>query len=331
MQTIAILGAAGRVGEAAALAFLKAGWRVRGIARGAKLQTLAAGVEPVEADAFDRQALIAACKGADVILHALNPANYAIWSTTVIPLAENVLAAAQASGATVMIPGNVYNFGTGIKPDMKENGPFDPDTEKGRLRVDMEDMFEAAAHDNGVRTVVIRAGDFFGGKRAESWLDLMILKDLKKDRFTWPGPWDTVHAFAYLPDLAETFVRVAAKRDELPPFERLHFRGFAVTGDEFHRSAERAAGRKLKRAGVPWTLLRLLGIVNPVLREVVKMSYLWRVPHSLDNSRLEALVGPEPHRPLAAALGEAIADLGLDAGHGRAARADDALTGAQGG
>ena len=248
-----------------------------------------------------------------------------IWGTTVMPLAENVLAAAQASGATVMIPGNVYNFGTGIKRDMKENGPFDPDTEKGRLRVDMEGMFEAAAHESGVRTVVIRAGDFFGGKRPESWLDLMILKDLKKDRFTWPGPWDTLHAFAYLPDLAQAFAQVAEVREELAVFERLHFRGFAVTGDEFHRAAEQAAGRQLRRAGVPWTLLRLLGIVNPVLREVVKMSYLWRVPHSLDNSRLVELVGPEPHRPLAAALCEAIADLGLDGKRGDTASAGDGL------
>ncbi|WP_421856506.1 NmrA family NAD(P)-binding protein [Oricola sp.] len=313
MQTIAILGAAGRFGEAAALAFLKAGWRVRGIARGPKLKTLAAGVEPVEADAYDRQSLIAACKGADVILHALNPA-YDQWDTTVLPLAENVLAAAQATGATVMIPGNVYNFGSAIAPGMKEDDPANPDTQKGRLRVEMEALFANAAEPSGVRTIVIRAGDFFGGKRPESWLDLMILKDLGKDKFTWPGPRGTLHAFAYLPDLAETFVQVAEKRAELPPFERLHFKGYAVTGSEMQAATEQTLGRDLKQAGAPWMLLRLIGLFNPVLREVAKMSYLWRVPHSLDNSRLEALIGLEPHRPLARAIGEAVTELGLDSG-----------------
>mgnify|MGYP000058945555 CR=1 FL=1 len=312
MQTVAILGAAGRNGDAVARAFFKAGWHVKGIARGAKVSTLASGVEPVAADAFDRDALIEACSGADVIVHTLNPA-YDDWTNTVMPLAENVLAAAEATGATVMIPGNVYNYGTTIRPDTKETDQVNGDTEKARLRIAMEGLFERAAGEKGVRTIVVRAGDFFGGTRPESWLDLMILKDLKKDRFTWPGPsWKTVHAFSYLPDLAETFVKVAEKRAEIEPFTVLNFRGYAVTGEEMLAAAERAAGRPLKRAGVPWALLRLVGLFNGVLREVLKMSYLWRVPHSLDNAKLEALIGPEPHRPLETALVEAIADMKLD-------------------
>jgi nucleoside-diphosphate-sugar epimerase len=311
MQTIVILGAAGRVGEAAAKAFVKAGWRVKGVARGAKASTLAAGVEPVVADAFDRQALITACAGADVIFHALNPA-YDQWATTVMPLANNVLAAAEAHGATVMIPGNVYNYGSTIGTGMRPDGPFNPDIEKGRIRVEMEAMFEQAAEEKSVRTIILRAGDFFGGKRPESWLDLMILKDLKKDRFVWPGPWAAVHAFAYLPDLAEAFVRLAEKRHEPPPFARFNFGGYGVTGTQMKQAAERAAGRKLKSGGVPWLLLRFVGLFNPVLREVVKMRYLWQVPHSLDNRDLQAAIGAEPHRPLEQALSEAIVDLGLD-------------------
>ncbi|QKV20089.1 NAD(P)H-binding protein [Oricola thermophila] len=316
MATVAILGAAGHIGDAAARAFLASGWRVKGVARGARVATLARGVEPVEADAFDREALVAACRGADVIVHALNPA-YDKWSGTVLPLAQNVLAAAEATGATVMIPGNVYNYGTTVGPDMKEGDPFNGDIEKGRLRIEMEGLFERAARESGVRTVVIRAGDFFGGRRAGTWLDLMILKNLKKDRFAWPGPWRTMHAFAYLPDLAETFVRLAERREELEPFASLHFRGHAVTGEEMHAAAEKAAGRPLKRADVPWMLLRVAGLFNGVIREVVKMSYLWRAQHSLDNARLETLIGPEPNRPLEVALAEAIFDLGLDHGPAR--------------
>lgn len=311
MQTIAILGASGRLGDAAVKAFLKAGWRVKGIARGAKAHNLASGVEPVTADALDRVALVAACAGADVILHALNP-RYDQWEETVMPLAENVLAAAEATGATVMIPGNVYNYGKAISLDVTERDTPAGDTGKGRLRIAMEDLFGSAGRSRGIRTIVIRAGDFFGGTRTESWLDMLICKDLKKDRFAWPGPWNTVHAFAYLPDLAETFVRAAEKRSELAGFETLHFRGYAVTGEEMLAAAERAVGRRLTRGSVPWWLFRLIGLFNGVLREVVRMSYLWRVPHSLANGKLEALLGPEPHRPLPQALREAIADLALD-------------------
>jgi len=198
MSTIVIAGAAGRIGFNAARAFVAAGWTVRGIARGEKLKRLPQGVEPVEADAFDRQAMIDACAGADVILHALNP-TYDKWATHVVPMAENVLAAAKAAGATLMLPGNVYNFGTGIGVDMTEDAPMPADTEKGRLRVDIEEKFRAAAPE-GVQTIVLRAGDFFGGPVDGSWLDLVIAKDLRKNRFVWPGRRDVPHAFAYLPD-----------------------------------------------------------------------------------------------------------------------------------
>ena len=36
MKTVVVLGAAGRVGDAAARAFVAAGWRVKGVARNAK-------------------------------------------------------------------------------------------------------------------------------------------------------------------------------------------------------------------------------------------------------------------------------------------------------
>ncbi|WP_306120328.1 MULTISPECIES: NmrA family NAD(P)-binding protein [unclassified Roseitalea] len=311
MPTVAILGAAGRIGGAASKAFVEAGWTVRGVARGAKADALAAGVEPVRADAFDRSALIAACDGADVIVHAINPP-YDKWRDTVMPLGETVVAAAEATGATVMIPGNVYNYGTGVSVDMDETMTARPDTEKGRIRVQLEALFADAAAARGVRTIVIRAGDFFGGTAPGSWFDLIILKDLKKNRFVWPGPWDCVHALAYMPDLAETFVRVADKRAELDPFATLHFRGHAVTGNQVHKAAETAAGRPLKRGSVPWPLFRLVGVVNPVVREVARMAYLWRVPHWLDNGRLTALIGKEPHTALDEAIREAVSDLQLD-------------------
>ena len=190
-----------------------------------------------------------------------------------------------------------------------------PDTEKGRLRVDLEEMFKAAS-DNGVQTIVLRAGDYFGGPVDGSWLDLVIARDLGKNRFTWPGRRDVPHAFAYLPDFGAAFVAVADKRGELGPFEQLHFAGHTVTGAQFHTAMEAALGRPLKPAAVPWPLLRIAGLINPVLREVVKMRYLWDVPHSLDGSELAALIGSEPHTPLEDALRQAVADLKLD-GNGR--------------
>jgi nucleoside-diphosphate-sugar epimerase len=311
IQTVVILGAAGRIGDAATKAFLAAGWRVKGAARNAKAATVRPGVEVIEADAYDRQSLVRAVEGADVIVNALNP-KYTEWETTVMPLAENVMAAAEASGALHLFPGNVYNFGYGIGLNTSEDAPQVPSTAKARIRMEAEDLFRQRAETIGVRTAILRGGDFYGGVKPESWMDLIILKKLKKDVFTWRGPSDLPHAFAYLPDFAEAFVAVAERRNALKPFERFHFAGHTMTGLQMHRAAEEAVGRKLRFNTMGWTVPKLIGLAVPIMRELAIMSYLWRAPHSLDGSKLERFTGPLRATKPADALRAAISDLGLD-------------------
>jgi len=173
---------------------------------------------------------------------------------------------------------------------------------------------EAAMRVDDLRSIVVRAGDFFGGTGAGTWMDQAILKDLARGRIVYPGPLDRVHAWAYLPDLAEAFVRVATVRDRLPSHAALPFPGHCLTGAELvagiaaaaRRSGVPPDGRALRVAGLPWTLIRLAGLFNPMLRELARMSYLWREPHRLDGAALERLIGPVPHTPLDQALDETL-------------------------
>jgi hypothetical protein len=92
-----------------------------------------------------------------------------------------------------------------------------------------------------------------------------------------------------------------------------------MTGLEMHKAAELATGRMLRYKTMGWTLPKMLGLVMPMLREVSAMSYLWRTPHSLDGSKLEAFIGPVQNTPPAEALQAAIADLSLDGAQKHAA------------
>ncbi|RST88299.1 NAD-dependent epimerase/dehydratase family protein [Aquibium carbonis] len=311
MKTIVILGAAGRIGDAASRAFVSAGWRVKGLARGRKGAELPIDVEWLKVDATDRGRLIEACSGADVVLNALNP-EYTEWEQKVLPMAENVIAACEATGATQLLPGNVYNFGHGVRLGMAEDMPDAPSTPKARIRIAMEDLFRQRAQQAGVQTLVLRAGDFYGGRKPGSWLDLLILSKLKKDIFTWPGPMDAPHAFAYLPDLARGFVALADRRQDLAPFDRFHFAGHTLSGSEMLAATEKALGHGLQRRGVPWALFRAGGLFMPMLREIATMSYLWQTPHSLDGRKFATVVGPLPSTSPVDAIRQAIADLSLD-------------------
>ena len=80
--------------------------------RDGKLPAELAGAASVAADALDRQSLIDATRGADIIFNGFNPV-YTDWSTA-LPMAENVMAACRANGAWHLFPGTVYNFGSPI-------------------------------------------------------------------------------------------------------------------------------------------------------------------------------------------------------------------------
>ncbi len=309
MTKIAILGANGRLGRVVGKAFIDAGFDVRAVTRTGKVPAEIKGATAVAGDALDRASLIDATEGVDIVFNGLNPI-YTDWGKC-LPMAENVMAACRANGALHLFPGTVYNYGSPMPQVITEETPFHPTTEKGRIRCAMEDLFRGEAEAGRVRTIVLRAGDFFGGTGSGSWFDLVVAAKMKKGVYTAPGPADLVHEWAYLPDFAVAFVAVARNLDKLGIYEALNFPGHAVTDLEIMAAAEKALARPLKMTSMPWWVLRAGSPFVPMWREIVSMSYLRFEPHRLVSARLADIIGEIPHTPLDRAVSEALVDLGI--------------------
>ena len=102
------------------------------------------------------------------------------------------------------------------------------------------------------------------------------------------------------------------------PFRRLHFAGHTLTGRELLAAIDAAAAdlglrppAGFRQGGMPWRLIRAVGVVYPLWRELARMSYLWRVPHALDGAALHSTVGELPATPVPTALREALLALGF--------------------
>lgn len=308
-RSVLILGANGRFGLAAAQAFASAGWTVLAQTRRAPTQGMPAGTRQVSAGLDDVDALVRDAAGASAVVYAVNPL-YTRWNAQMLPLARAGMEVAQRLGATLMLPGNVYNFGEAMPARLTEATPEQASTDKGRLRSTLEAEMAARAS-NGLRSIVVRAGDFYGGGPG-SWFDMVIVKSLAKGKLVYPGPLDVPHAWAFLPDLARCFVALAST-EGLAPTTRFHFPGHTLTGRQLLDAIEIAAielgltpKRGLRRSSMPWGLIRALAWAVPMWRELVKMSYLWRVPHALDGKLLTQTIGPLPATSLAHALRRAL-------------------------
>ncbi|TFH28949.1 MAG: NAD-dependent epimerase/dehydratase family protein [Myxococcales bacterium] len=283
-QEVLVVGANGRIGRASVQAFLDAGWKVRAFVRSGSADRVRGGVTIFEGDAFDAQAVAASAEGVDVIVNALNPP-YDRWADEVPRITASILHAAKTSGATVILPGSVYNYGEGMPRSLREDTPHAPTTRKGVMREEMEDAYRNAAAD-GVRTIVVRAGDYIEQKETGNWFDSQISNKVHKGVVTYPGPLDRVHSWAFLPDVARAMVELAQIRSTLDDFDTFGFAGFAVTGAELIAAMQSTVGRPLKVKTIPWPIIRMIGLFNPLMRELMEMRYLWDVPHGVDGSKL---------------------------------------------
>jgi nucleoside-diphosphate-sugar epimerase len=252
-----------------------------------------------------------AADGVAVIVHAVNPPGYRNWGRLVLPMLDNTISAAKANGARIVFPGTVYNFGPDALPELREDSAQNPVTTKGKIRVEMERRLRAAAS-AGCKVLIVRAGDFFGLGTANNWFSHLVTPGRPVSTITYPGAPGVGHQWAYLPDVAETMVRLLERSSDLESFAVFHMQGhWDADGAQMIDAIRRNAGRpEVRVAGVPWTLMRLSSPFVPLFRELAEMRYLWNMPVRMDNRRLVSVLGAEPHTPLDPAVRSTLLGLG---------------------
>lgn len=324
--TVLVLGGRGRFGLAAVQAFARSGWRVLAQIRPGSLPPSVAGVRWLTHALDTPQALqgliaeVQQAQGASVVVHALNPTQYTrqAWERENGPMLKAGMAVAHALDATLMLPGNVYNFGRSMPAVLLEGTPWRPSMAMGRIRSAMEEQLEAATQRGELRAVIVRAGNFYGQGQG-TWLDLAMLRGLKRGKLVFPGPLDVATPWAYLPDLARTFVELARVRGNMAAFESLHFSGHTLCGHDWVGALQPVAQQQtwlrqdqaLRVGGLPWPLFRWLGPLVPSWAALSALRYLWNQPHRLDNRRLVGFIGREPHTPWPLALTRTLQHLDL--------------------
>ena len=284
-QTVLITGASGNIGRHFAKAFAAAGWQVKRYQRGTDLD--------------------AAAMGCDVIVNGMNPPAYHDWATLQPQITAQVIRAARASGATILFPGNVYVYGTQPGPWTAET-PQMPTSCKGQIRAEVEATYRAAAA-QGVRTILLRAGDFIDPDDGNTWMDLGYLRAIEKGKVTTAGDPQARRAHAFLPDLARAGVALAEKRADLPAFIDVPFDGYTFSTADLTADLSRLLGRDLTITGFPWWMMRLASPVWELARELLEMRYLYDHSHSLSGKTLAALLPDFQPTPMDDAVRQVLA------------------------
>ena len=315
-KTALVLGVTGGIGGEVARQLRAVGWQVRALHRGSPPATAQQdGLDWVAGDAMNGADVLAAAVGCSVIVHAVNPPGYRRWAQLVLPMIDNTIAAAQAQGATVVLPGTVYNYGPSAFPVLQEDSPQQPLSRKGVIRVELEQRLRLASQ-QGCRVLVVRAGDFFGPQVGNSWFAQGLVKPGQPvKQIQLPGARGVGHQWSYVPDVARTMVELLQRRDQLAPFACFHMAGhWDADGTQMAAAISRVVlrhgGAQPTRRAFPWWLVTLASPFVTTLRELREMRYLWQLPVSMTNTKLLTVLGQEPHTPWDEAVWATLEGLG---------------------
>ncbi|MDN4592951.1 NAD-dependent epimerase/dehydratase family protein [Polycladomyces subterraneus] len=168
----------------------QAGYHVRAVARNGQRMHEQFGNLPVEicqGDATDRAFVRRMCDGAELVFHSIG-LPYSEWESKQMPIMNTILQGASGMAKRLVLVNNVYVYGWPRTPMVSETHPTDPQTKKGKIRCEMEEML-LKAHDKGViEGVVARFPDFYGPYADNSFLHSVFGRSWKRKLFTgWDG------------------------------------------------------------------------------------------------------------------------------------------------
>lgn len=208
------------------------------------------------------------------------------------PLMQKTLAGITAAGVErFVLIGTVYPYGRAGSNPIAEDHPREPHTFKGKMRLAQENLVLQAHGKNGLSTLVLRLPDFYGPGIERSLLNGVFEAAANGKRAQMIGPVDVPHEFIYLPDIGAVVETLTRTPEAYGRWWHLAGAG-TITQREVARQAYPLAGGQPRLMVAGKTMLRVLGLFIPLMRELVEMNYLMTEPIVLDDSALTKLIGP---------------------------------------
>lgn len=249
----------------------------------------AAGAAATVLDAGNADAFSQAAAGMSTIFVCTNP-KYTTWATDWPPIFDAAIAAASASGARLVVMGNLYPYGSPNGPMTEHSLPL-TNEKKGLIRQAGWSRVRAAHERGDIRAVEVRASDYFGpGSGGTAHLgESFFTGVLRSKTARVVGIPSMNHSWSYLPDIASTLIAAGDYQGE---WGRIwHVPSAAYSRDEIARQLNAQYQTKGRVAGYPPWLLRGLGSVSPMMKEVWASSYQFVVPYLIDSTETERELG----------------------------------------
>jgi nucleoside-diphosphate-sugar epimerase len=308
MSELHVIFGTGPLGKWTARELVKMGKRVRMINRSGSADRLPDSVEIVAGNAYDAEQNIRLTKEADAIYQCAQPP-YHEWTRKFPALQSAILESAAVNRAKLIVGDNLYMYGDPHGLPIREDSPYQAHTRKGRVRAEMANAVMEAHRAGKIRAAIGRASNFFGPDD-HGVTDYALRPAVLGKTIHLLSRLDQPHTFSYVADFGKLLATLGTREEALG---QIWFTPSPapITQNELVRMMETELGKPAKVMAAGRTMMRLLGLFSPLLRETVEMMYEYDQPFIMDSSKAETAFGWNG-TPLQQAVRETIAWLRED-------------------
>jgi nucleoside-diphosphate-sugar epimerase len=286
MSLHTILGANGTIAAELIPVLLSNAQQIRLVSRNPKKVD---GAEIFQADILNRDQVFQAVKGSDIVYLLVGlEYNRKVWKTQWPVIMRNTIDACKAAGARLIFFDNVYMYGR-VNGSMTEATPYNPCSEKGKIRAEIDEMLLKEMNSGGLRAMIATSADFYGPRTLKtSVAGIMIFDKMKNGKSAqWFVDPNQPHSFTYTPDAAVALYMLAGSETAYGQKWHLPTAKPALTGNEFISIAAKYMHAKNKVQVLPKWLVGVIGLFVPIMKELGEMLYQNEFPYVFDSSKFE--------------------------------------------
>jgi nucleoside-diphosphate-sugar epimerase len=291
MQTI--LGSTGVIGKELAKTLPQYTNKIRLVSRNPK--KVNDGEELVSANLLNSDEILKAVEGSEVVyLTAGIQYDIKIWRRDWPVIIKNVIEACKKNNSKFVFFDNVYSYGK-VDGWMTEESPIKPDSEKGKVRAELNKMIMNEVKQGNLKAIIAKAADFYGPETLTSFVNIMVFENFKKGKKAqWMLDVNKKHSFTYTPDAGKGTAILGNTESAYNQVWHLPTNRNVLTGKEFIELAAKAMGVKPEYMVVKKWMLSMLGLFNKIIKENNEMLYQNDSDYLFDSTKFKKAVNFTP-------------------------------------
>jgi len=283
MQTI--LGAGGAIGTDLAKELSAYTKEIRIVSRSPKAVNQSDTLFP--ADLTQPDQVDKAIEGSETVYVVIGfPYKASVWEKLWPPFIKSVVESCKKHLSKLVFFDNIYMYDPDYLNGMTEETPMRPVSRKGKVREAVAREILQVMEGNEIDALIARAPDFLG--LHNSVIGEGVIKNMKKGKkANWFGDLKKIHNFIYTPDAAKATAILGNSDKASNQVWHLPTDRTPLTGEDWIKMTAELTGTGTSATVLKSSMMGILGLFIPVLKEMKEMAYQYERDYLFDSSKFE--------------------------------------------